>query len=492
MRIRENMKATTGGLVTRNRAREALNSHFVVKECLPAEYHASVATQMVANLQFERKLMEKLDEMHNDLKQINDRLVLIQSKTDAILTQSYELHEFNIPRLFIVLPETPTFWNPTTMLSTKFRLYFICECGEHTKPANSVKAPTSKTPHELHLAKHEGYVVRRPTEFFKKYGPFLMVMLEVIKQGMGIAGSVVPGAPTLSSVTSRGIDYSLKYLEEIRTQIRQLDSVDVDTDAQTLQQDLTRYLAGVKGLEGADLRQLGSHLASSDNLLGNLYRMTTQDGHVKWVCRDHYRTGYQEEHTQKLRDVVKLGQGEFDEQLGRVTITLASSFAANEFYKAVRKGNGVLELTMNLTWECDRDDLEDLKDTLKKSRVSILRLGIQRFRSSLSSKLLSTSTRYDVFFHIKKLPNMRIIHVVLPKEVVKLPSSQSKRPSHHCKISFEMVAEFIAVKELGILLQMIRTDSILTILDVGDSSIEENGAQALSEALKTNSTLTAL
>ncbi|KAG0311070.1 hypothetical protein BGZ99_010405 [Dissophora globulifera] len=511
MQIPEDIEvATNASLIVGNRSRKMLDTHFIVDGGVSSGYDKSIATHAITNSESEirvmaelkeirKEVMEELKEIHRDVKdslelakQMNDRLIMIQSKADAILTQSYELHEFTIPRLFIVLPETLTSWDPMTMLRTKFRLHFICECDEHTKPAKSTKALTSEISHELHLAMHEGYVVRKPTEFFKKYGPFLMVMLEVLKHGTVFACNVVPGASTLRSVTSQGIDYSLKYLEEIRTQIRQSDGVDVDSDAETLQHDLTRYLAGAKGLEGADLRQLGSYLTSSDNLMGNLYRMTTQDGHVKWVCHDHYRTGYQEEDAQNLRDVVNLARGEFDEQLGRITIALTSGFAATEFYKAVRKGNGVLELVLNLNWACDRSDLEELKDTLMRSRVSILRLSIQQFRASFSSILLSTSTRYEVFFRIRELPNMKMIHVVLPKEIVKLPNYQSKKSSHRCKLSIELVTGYIREKELGTLVQMLKTDSVLTILDLGDGSIGDHGTRALSEALKTNLTLTNL
>ncbi|CAO3568819.1 unnamed protein product [Mortierella alpina] len=41
-------------------------------------------------------------------KQMNARLILIQSKTEAILNQQLELAEYPIPRLFIVLPEEVT------------------------------------------------------------------------------------------------------------------------------------------------------------------------------------------------------------------------------------------------------------------------------------------------------------------------------------------------------------------------------------------------
>ncbi|KAF9343795.1 hypothetical protein BGX26_005194, partial [Mortierella sp. AD094] len=70
-------------------------------------------------------------------------------------------------------------------------------------------------------------------------------------------------------------------------------------------QDLNNYLNNVEGLKGVELCQLGSFLKTSeeDSLLGNLCRMTTKDGYVKWVCCDYYRAGYQDAHTQKLRNM---------------------------------------------------------------------------------------------------------------------------------------------------------------------------------------------
>ncbi|KAG0276822.1 hypothetical protein BGZ97_010027, partial [Linnemannia gamsii] len=136
---------------------------------------------------FERTVIHKLDGLYDQgvmtqqiarevlelQKQMNDRLILIQSKTEAILTQQLELTEYPIPRLFIVLPEEPTKYDPGNWFRTKFRLHFICECG---------------------------YLIREPTEFFKKYGPFLLLMLELIKFGTSIAGHVVPTLASLKVV----------------------------------------------------------------------------------------------------------------------------------------------------------------------------------------------------------------------------------------------------------------------------------------------------
>ncbi|KAI8596822.1 hypothetical protein EDD21DRAFT_236094, partial [Dissophora ornata] len=487
-----------------------------IKHCPKVVLEVVLSPMSITNPGFEGTVLHKLDGLHDQgdmtqriaqevwelAKQMNDRLILIQRKTEAILTQNYELLEYTIPRLFIVLPEMSTSWDPKTMLRTKFRLHFICECGEHTR------ASGSKIPHHLHLANHEGYVVNKPTEFFKKYGPFLTLMLEMIKVGTSIAGHVVPALAslkvvdildsaqsTIDSVTSKvieGVDYSLKYLEESRTLIQKSDGVDVDGNERMPQQDLATYFAGVEGLEGADLRQLGSYLStnSSDNLLGNLYRMTTNDGHVKWVCLHHYRAGYQEAHTQKLRDVVKLARGVFDEQLGSIKVTLNSSFAAAEFLEAISKAKaGIYDLDITFGWNCSRTDLEAFEKALKLSSVSILRLDLHRFQASIASNMFSTFTRYEILVRIIEHTNMKMIHIVLSKDFVKLSSLQPKRSSHLHKLSFEMTPR---ASDFQVLVKSLKTNYPLTTLNLENNSIGKEGALALSEALKTNTTLMTL
>ncbi|KAF9536368.1 hypothetical protein EC957_011235, partial [Mortierella hygrophila] len=421
----------------------------------------------VGELKLQGDVIEKLAHRMIDLQQqALDRLVLIQSKTEAILTQQLELTEYPIPRLFIVLPEEPAKYDPGNWFRTKFRLHFISNA------------------------------------FFKKYGPFLLLMLELIKVGASIAGHVVPILSSLKVVEqsveliTAKIDYSLECIDNQMAKVQASspgDFIDTEPRAAMTQQDLTNYLRDVEGLEGVELRQLGSFLKTSEeeNLLGNLYRMATSDGHVKWVCRDHYRASYQEKYTQKLRDVVKLARGEFDEQLGRVEIVLRSRFAAAEFYKAVSKAKGILELIMDWDWECTRSDLEELEKALKISTVSILRLDLRQFRTGLRSKLFSTSTQYKVLFPITELSNMKTIHIVLPEKFSKLYSLPPKHPSHLHKLSFEMVLGKGTERQCRILAETFKTNSAPTWYFYYNP-VGSNGVQALSEALKTNKTLTTL
>ncbi|CAO3568643.1 unnamed protein product [Mortierella alpina] len=109
-----------------------------------------------------------------------------------------------------------------------------------------------------------------------------------------------------------------------------------------------------------------------------------------------------------------------------------------------------------------------------------------------TSNLSSTFAQYGVLFRIKGLPNMRIMHVVLSKDVVKPLSIQPKTLSCLCKLSIEAAPGSVGGKELTALAAVLKTNSTLTTFDLTNNSIGDSGAKVLAEAFKTNSTLTTL
>jgi len=351
-----------------------------------------------------------------------DRLTIIQTKAEAILTQNFELLEYTIPRLFVVLPDTTSSrWDPSNILGTKFRLHFICECGEHTRTA------ASRIPHHLHLAKHDGYEIQEANAFFTKYARFLTTMLEILKFGLNITGFVVPALSTLNlsqtgdaSTSSRdgngknlveGVDRSISFLEKFKadnpTSLARVGGSDaVSTPGGNASM--------LEGLEGVDLRQLATYLkvGDSSNMLGNLYRMTTKEGHVKWVCRDHYRAGYQEANYQKLHGIVNAAGGTFDEQLGRITVTIKSGTAAAQLYDAIGTTRGIHELVFTMAWDQDNNDLVKLKNMIKKSSLVALTLDLQQKAGSGSDFSLTGSKRYDPIVAIMQLSSITAIHIL--------------------------------------------------------------------------------
>ncbi|ORZ15545.1 hypothetical protein BCR41DRAFT_396509 [Lobosporangium transversale] len=402
---------------------------------------------------------KKDDEMLKLQQQVLDRL--------AILIQNFELHEYPIPRLFIVLPVDTTKWDPRNILRSKFRLHFLCECGEHT-------ATISKSnQNQIHIAKHEGYDIRNSTEFFRKYGKYMLILLHSLKMGMPLTASLVP-TPNLDA----GIDYSIKYMEALPNEYPVLSKIN--------------KIGECEALEEADLRQLGKFLQNNDEdkQLGNLYSITTETGHVKWVCFDHYRSTYREAEQKAFEKVVELNGGEYDLHLGKVTIILKTKTTAEEFFNVLTDARRVYELDISFDWNWSKSDLEAFEEALKKSSVSILRLELGEFQESTTKEILSMAPRYGMLVHIIELSSMKAIHIVLPPNTIKAPSLRLSRPPHLQKLTIEMKPrEIDAILELS---EALKTNKTLTTLDLMCNRIGKEGALALLEALKTNTTLITL
>ncbi|KAF9536772.1 hypothetical protein EC957_009735, partial [Mortierella hygrophila] len=454
--------------------------------------------QALSNQEEMKQLQEQALSNQEEMKQLHQRaleqLVVLQSRVQAVLTQTYELHEYPIPRLFVVLPQDPSGWDALNPFSNKFRLYFLCECGEHTK---SIACKTEIS-HDIHFAMHEGYEIARPSEFFQQYGHYVLTILKMLKFGVSVAGVAVPAISHL--VTSGAIDQVTAGLQQLRDNIEPgmdhvigwMDKVSVDEGEAV--DEFSKQMEKKEALEGADLRKLDTFLKDKDGnkVLGNLYRTVTDEGHVKWVCLDHYRMNYLENSVEEFLRVLDSVRGSFNENIGKVYVRLQSKAMAEHFFSALGKARSVYELDIGLRWACTTSDLEALEDALKKSRVSILRLDLDQFRPSVVSKLLSTSTPYDVIFRIRDLPNMKALHILLSKELVKFLVFPPKKSTHICKMSCELASTIIGGRDFGILADALKTNSTLTTLDLRGNSIGSDGAKALAEALKTNSILTTL
>ncbi|KAG0344422.1 hypothetical protein BG004_004497 [Podila humilis] len=465
------------------------------------------------------KLQEASDAKQRDIIRLNEemkqmqqraleQLSVIQSRVQAVLTQNYELHEYQIPRLFIVLPQYPSGWNILDPFTEKYRLYFLCECGEHTKAAGT----KNNIPHKIHLAKHAGYEITQPTEFFK-HASVASVAVPAIAHliNADALDHAAKGLQHLNDCVEPGMDQVITKIEK--------DSVD---DGESIE-NFDDHMEKKEASEGADLRKLVTFLKDKDGnkVLGNLYRTVTGQGHVKWVCMDHYRENYNKTAADGFRRTVESLGGTFDENSGLVQVTLGSSVSANLLYLALEKARFVHELDIIFKWDCSKADLLALEEVLNKSAVSVLYIDLRQFRPSRSSKLSSIPARYEALYRITNPPNLKSVHIVLPKDLVKLSNFTPKRPSHLDKLSFEMVVASTIRVHAGIdehdstvtslyrwdksivfysgtgalsalLSESLKVKSTLTNLDLKNAMIDDNGIQALSEALKTNATLMSL
>lgn len=239
-------------------------------------------------------------------KQTINRLVATQERVDALLVQNFELHEYPIPRRFVVLPDSYNTLDPRRAASQRYRLYFLCECGEYCgTDEDRERDASSSVPvkNQVHLANHEGYELTRPTEFFERYGPYVLGLLRILKHCLAAAsfaapavslaqsqiGSIMQGVESITKNTIEAVNTSITFLEK---RLKDNDTADNVASFQSSQSgdDLADMISDLRALEGADLRRLDTFLRNKDKdkILGNLYRIVTIKGHVKWVCLQHY------------------------------------------------------------------------------------------------------------------------------------------------------------------------------------------------------------
>ncbi|KAG0292975.1 hypothetical protein BGZ98_002388, partial [Dissophora globulifera] len=347
----------------------------------------------------QQNMKEKQDEMLDIQQQTLNHLSLIQNRLQAIFNQNYELHEYPIPRLFIVLPKPQRLRDHLMgLMSHQFRLFFLCECGTHTMTA------TPRIKHEIHLAKHEGYDIKRPTKFFQKYGPRVLKVLQWLRYGITVAGVVVPTLAHLKLVegineiestinvtdTDLGpmLDQSIKFIEDQTNSHR--DKTDLTEDRAELEK--------LEVLEGADLRQLESFLKVTDEArsLANLYRIVTHEGHVKWVCIDHYRDNYRESATHQLREFFDTnGDGQFIEEDGKIKVRIWTRSSAKQFYIALVNARGIQELDIHLRWDVTLDDLRTFADVVTKANILRLQINGAHFERGPLLDTVNNSRRFN-------------------------------------------------------------------------------------------------
>ncbi|KAF9957186.1 hypothetical protein BGZ65_002217 [Modicella reniformis] len=349
--------------------------------------------KLVVDMEQNKTLQEQLIVMQQEMqlmeKQTFEQLAILQGRVHVLLTHTYD--KCPIPKLFIILPKEEG------ALSGLYRLYFLCECGTHTM------AEHNKTPPPIHLAKHEGYDLDKPTEFFERYRSYIMTMMYMVKFGITTDSLIVPPLSSLGIL--EGLDNTQEHVKYLRSNITPLvDNIirslqGYKNDAETTLELPTGNtdFGNLESLGEADLRQLESYLKvvkDQGSVLGNLYRIVTPEGNTKWVCFDHYCANYRESVIQQLRDIVKVNYGRFIEETGRIEIKIGSSILAKQFYNVMVKASWIQELDITLRWDATMDDFQLLAETVTKANVIRLTIDGTHFKNPILD-VINRGRRFD-------------------------------------------------------------------------------------------------
>ncbi|KAF9279988.1 hypothetical protein BGZ88_012436 [Linnemannia elongata] len=330
-----------------------------MNEMLQEQAASKAREEQMLQEQAESKIRE--EQMLKKQQETIDRLIVNQQRVDALLLQNYELHEYPIPRLFVVLPDSFNDWDPRNFLMERFRLFFLCSA------------------------------VMTVVQFFDQYGPYVLGMLRILQHCLAVAAMAAPvaamadsglkdvmdGVKSISESTINAVDMSINILE-----IKLGDGDVADNLATTAfyGQEGATMSENLAALEGADLRRLDTFLRNNDKdkILGNLYRITTEQGHVKWVCFEHYQEKYRATALASFVQSVETGGGVYDPYLGQVTINLKSGTTSKDFFRRlVTQAPAVQSLDVTLDWDFRSADLVTLVDMVAKSNVKVVNLDLQ-------------------------------------------------------------------------------------------------------------------
>ncbi|CAF4039121.1 unnamed protein product [Adineta steineri] len=138
--------------------------------------------------------------------------------------------------------------------------------------------------------------VNKTNNSIGKYGPYLRTTLKITQVLLKLESFVIPQLDSVSDPVDTDIDTMLPILDKQKEMEQQLNLVGKLLDrvdhrwAQPKSTIFGQHKSRGVPLQGADLREVETYLSVVDNKhsLGNLYRTVTVDGHVHWVCLDHY------------------------------------------------------------------------------------------------------------------------------------------------------------------------------------------------------------
>ena len=272
----------------------------------------------------------KLGRIDQKIDNVIENQEVLLARTNAILQQAYELAEFTVPRLFIVLPDSSFKFDPRNIFQNRYRLFFLCE---------------GTTDAEVHLALHEGYLIKQPREFFLKYGPYLCNMITVMKVAVTVAGCVVPVlvnvAPNIQIPEFlKQDDFGSKFSEKLERMSTLLDNL--------LGDEMGSKAQNWQLVEGVDLREIMTFLDRHDacKTLGNLSRITTDTGNVRWVCLHHFNKNYLEKRQEEsIRQFKGIG-GEYEQETASALVKdrRLSSSEVSAICNAVKNGLNLYSL----------------------------------------------------------------------------------------------------------------------------------------------------
>ncbi|KAG0018327.1 hypothetical protein BGZ82_000465, partial [Podila clonocystis] len=256
--------------------------------------------------------------------------------------------DYATSKLFVVLPSDLESWDDNNPSTHQFRLYFLCD--------NSMDVLAKRgMPQHVHLSNHPGYILKQPQEFFKKYGDYVLRLMQLVRLGYSDNAYDIPAIDTFNILwkykTHAGGNINR---DTIRSLIEKAIAYiqKVSPPRWIMEPGLTRIQSAA--IKDFLLVQHG------DNAEGNLHRHIDSQQCVSWRCQRHKEQYFTQKLLEALKAHVGCKRGHVDMQQARLSVELRSYTESIGFQRLLTNIRMSFNLSMKLNWNTTRTYVEKL------------------------------------------------------------------------------------------------------------------------------------
>ncbi|KFH63748.1 hypothetical protein MVEG_10441 [Podila verticillata NRRL 6337] len=271
-------------------------------------------------------------------------------------------YEYATSALFIVLPselDSKKNSNPSTH---QFRLYFLCDnCNQDATPEDLSQ--------HVHLSNHPGHSLKRPEEFFQKYGDYILRVLQMVKHGYADDGYDIPPLDTLKilwNCDSNIIDSRLAM--DIEPLVDRAISYFQDLSLPKWKESLglTR--------DQSDAIEKYLDMQDGDSAESNLHRYISKIRSIYWKCEAHAHQYLNSQSLEHLREFAHHHGGHVDMQQAKIGVELGSIDEADQFQTHLAEAKHAFDISIKLSWMATRSVMRKLCLDIAKTGTVFLEL----------------------------------------------------------------------------------------------------------------------
>jgi len=330
-----------------------------------------------------------------------------------LMKQIDQLKESTTPRYFFILPakdyDFKMIDGHQNLFNLHFKLYFLCEC--------------SNEPKELHVASFDGYSIRKLKEFLMRFGQYLQITLNLVKVLVSVGRLVLSQQAHLSMNHFEDINQKINFAQQFldKSETKPVCGILSSNKNTELQRPL---------IKDVHLQELESYLErdGSTQLLGNLYRIITENKRYRWLCHHHYDLISYQTNNDFLKQIKILG-GIFDQEKKELNINQMKFTKENMklLLEMLSKGFIVSKLVVDNCSIYD-DYFDELIDTIiNRSSIQYLQLknfdvtnyfGFSKYLCNYAEINFSNYSLKSYFAHQHQSTNVQICQKILKQNKI--------------------------------------------------------------------------